>query len=119
MQRLIQAFWNSARAFRHLIRHEAAFRQETAVLVVALVVGWFLAESWRGYALLIGSLGALMVVEVLNTAIEAACNATSREFHPDIMLAKDCGSLAVLLTLLFTITVWGLALLEWLLGMQL
>ena len=48
-----------------------------------------------------------MMVEVLNTGIEAACDAISREFHIDIQLAKDCGSLAVLISVILVAGVWG------------
>jgi diacylglycerol kinase (ATP) len=50
-----------------------------------------------------------MIVEVLNTAVEAACDALSREFNADIQLAKDCGSLAVLLAVALVAGVWILA----------
>ena len=112
MQRLIKAFSNSARAFSRLARSEAAFRQELVLLVLSLPVGWFLASTWRGYGLLVGSLIVLMIVEVLNTAIEAACDALSREFNAEIQLAKDCGSLAVLLTVILAAGVWILAIAE-------
>jgi diacylglycerol kinase (ATP) len=55
-------------------------------------------------------------VEVLNTGIEAACDAVSREFNIDIQLAKDCGSLAVLIAVLLTSGVWLVAILERLFG---
>ena len=71
-----------------------------------------MASTWRGYALLVGSLIVLMIVEVLNTAVEAACDALSREFNADIQLAKDCGSLAVLLAVLLAAIIWVLALVE-------
>ena len=48
MERLIKAFHNSVRAFRSLIRTEAAFQQEMALLVLSLPVGWFLSTNWRG-----------------------------------------------------------------------
>jgi diacylglycerol kinase (ATP) len=112
MRRLVKAFTNSARAFGRLARTEAAFQQELALLILSLPVGWFLASTWRGYALLVGSLIVLMIVEVLNTAVEAACDALSREFNADIQLAKDCGSLAVLLAVLLVAIVWVLALVE-------
>jgi diacylglycerol kinase (ATP) len=112
MQRLIDAFRNSARAFDRLARSETAFQQELVLLVLSLPIGWFVASSWRGYALLVGSLILLMIVEVLNTAVEAACNALSREFNADIQLAKDCGSLAVLLAVILAAGVWLLALAE-------
>ncbi|HWK67054.1 MAG TPA: diacylglycerol kinase [Rhizobiaceae bacterium] len=117
MERLIKAFQNSVRAFRRLIRTEKAFQQEIGLLLVALPVAWFLAESWRGFALLIGSLLFLIVVEVLNTGIEAACDAVSREFNIDIQLAKDCGSLAVLISIVLVLGVWAIAIAERLFGL--
>jgi diacylglycerol kinase (ATP) len=116
MLRLINAFRNSVRAFGRLVRFEAAFQQEVFLLLLSLPVGWFLARTWRGYALLVGSLVVLMIVEVLNTAVEAAGNALSREFNPDIQLAKDCGSLAVLLAVILAAGVWLLALVDLFLG---
>lgn len=109
MKRLIDAFRNSVRAFRRLAGSEAAFRQELALLVLALPIGWLVSTSWSGYALLIGAVLLLMLVEVLNTGIEATCNAVSREFNPDIQLAKDCGSLAVLIAVVLAAGVWVLA----------
>lgn len=116
MQRLINAAKNSARAWNFLIRNEAAFRLEAILLVVALPVAWVISPSWRGWGLLIASLLVLMIVEVLNTGIEAACDAFSREFSTDIRLAKDCGSLAVALSALLAAGVWGTALWEWVFG---
>ncbi|TGV75370.1 diacylglycerol kinase, partial [Mesorhizobium sp. M00.F.Ca.ET.149.01.1.1] len=51
MQRLIDAFVNSVRAFRKLAAHEKAFQQELLLLALALPAGWFISISWRGYAL--------------------------------------------------------------------
>lgn len=119
MDRLYKAFLNSARAFSMLIRVEKAFQQEVALLVVALPAAWFLAESWRGFALLIGAILLLLMVEVLNTGIEAACDAISREFSIDIQLAKDCGSLAVLISVVIALGVWGLAIAERVAGVPL
>jgi diacylglycerol kinase (ATP) len=116
MKRLVDAFLNSVRAFRRLAGGEAAFRQELALLALSVPVGWFLSTSWRGYALLVGSILALMLVEVLNTAIEAACDAVSREFRAEIQLAKDCGSLAVLIAVVLAAGVWGIALAERIVG---
>ncbi|MGB3897081.1 MAG: diacylglycerol kinase [Mesorhizobium sp.] len=112
MKRLVDAYLNSVRAFRRLAGSEAAFRQELALLALAIPVGWFVATSWRGYALLIGILLVLILVEVLNTGIEATCNAVSREFNIEIQLAKDCGSLAVLIAIVLAAGVWAIALIE-------
>lgn len=112
MERIISAFWNSMRALRRLTLTEKAFQQELALLIVAIPVAWFVATSWMVYALLIGAILVLILVEVLNTGIEAACDAFSREFNVEIQLAKDCGSLAVLIAIILTVGVWGFAIAE-------
>lgn len=112
MERLVSVTRNSLRALHVLMRDEAAFKSEVVALSLALPVGWFVAPTLGGYLLLIGVILALMIVEALNTAIEAACDAFSREFNADIRLAKDCGSLAVALTMIIAAAVWAVALWE-------
>lgn len=119
MQRLIHAFRNSLRALGRLLATEKAFQQEIILLVAALPLAWFLSDGWRGYSLLVGSLLLLIIVEVLNTGIEAACDAFSREFNTDIQLAKDCGSLAVLISIIMAAGVWLLAIAEKIAGVAL
>jgi diacylglycerol kinase (ATP) len=119
MERLIKAWQNSVRAFRKLSVSEKAFQQELGLLVVAIPTAWFLSTSWRGYWLLVGAVLLLLMVEVLNTGIEAACDAVSREFHIDIQLAKDCGSLAVLISVVIAMIVWGMAIVEAIWGVPL
>ncbi|MGD9913588.1 MAG: diacylglycerol kinase [Rhizobiaceae bacterium] len=106
MERLYHAFVNSSRAFSTLIRAEKAFQQEIGLIVVGVPVAWFATGSWGAFALLVGSLLLLLLVEVLNTGIEAACDAVSREFNIDIQLAKDCGSLAVLISIFIALGTW-------------
>jgi diacylglycerol kinase (ATP) len=118
MQRLIDAFFNSVRAFRKLAASEKAFQQELMLLALALPAGWFVSTSWSGYALLIGAVLLLIIVEVLNTGIEAACDAFSREFNVDIQLAKDCGSLAVLISVVIVAGVWVIALIQRVTGLS-
>lgn len=112
MKRLLAAARNSARAFGRLIRGEKAFQQEVFLLLLALPLGWWLSGDWRGYALLLGSILVLILVEVVNTAVEACCNAVTREFRPEIQLAKDCGSLAVAIAVVLVAGTWLLALLD-------
>jgi diacylglycerol kinase (ATP) len=112
LRRLISAARNSADAFTHLIRNEKAIQQEVALFLLALPVGWWLSGDWRGYAILLGSILVLILVEVLNTAVEAACNAVTRDTRPEIKLAKDCGSLAVAIAILLAAGTWLLAALE-------
>lgn len=109
MRKLISATRNSVRAWRYLMREEEAFRLEVLLLVLALPLAWYLSLTPRGFVLLIAAILAMMVVEALNSAIEAACDAYSREFNTDIQRAKDCGSLAVALTMIGAATIWGLA----------
>ena len=106
MQRLINAFANSMRALRHLAGHEKAVQQELLMLAIAIPVGWFLAPSIGLYLLMIAAVLVILMVEILNTGIEAACDAISRELHDDIRIAKDSGSLAVLISLILASGVW-------------
>ncbi len=112
MKRLLSAFRNSVRAFRRLVGSETAFQQELVLLALSLPLGWFVSTSWGGYALLVGAVLALVMVEVLNTGIEAVCDVVSREFNTDIQLAKDCGSLAVLIAVVLAAGIWIVAVAE-------
>ncbi len=112
MERIFNAFKNSGRAWAHLIRNEAAFKQEVFALALALPVAWVIAEDWMVWLLLVSMVLLVLIVEVLNTGIEAACNAVSRKFSADIQIAKDCGSLAVLLACAIGGLVWLFAFAE-------
>ncbi|MGL4406188.1 MAG: diacylglycerol kinase [Notoacmeibacter sp.] len=106
MERIINAFGNSMRALKHLSGHEKAVQQELVLLLVATPLGWFLAPSFGFYLLMMASILVILLVEILNTGIEAACDAISRELHDDIRIAKDSGSLAVLISLILASGVW-------------
>ena len=110
MERIINAFGHSIRALKHLAGHEKAVQQELVLLALALPVGWLIAQSFGLYLLMIGALLMLLMVEVLNTGMEAMCNAITRELRDDIRIAKDCGSLAVLLACILCGGVWLYAL---------
>lgn len=114
MERLVRAFRNSARAWSFLVKNEISFRQEIAVLCVSVPAGWFLAKDWDNYLILISSILLVTLIEVVNTAIEAVCDAVSEEFSEEIRLAKDCGSLAVLISIIIAVSVWLSALADWL-----
>lgn len=106
MERIWSAFINSMRALNHLARHEKAVQQELVLFVLSLPLAWLIAPSAAVFLLMTGAILFLIIVEVLNTSVEAACNALSREFHKDIQIAKDCGSLAVLLAIILVGTIW-------------
>ncbi|WP_420962882.1 diacylglycerol kinase [Brucella sp. IR073] len=110
MHRIWLAFINSMRALKYLARHEKAVQQELALLVISIPVAFYIAPDALMFMLMIGAILFLIMIEVLNTGIEAACNAFSREFHEDIQIAKDCGSLAVLISIILAAGVWGYAL---------
>lgn len=104
--RLFKALRYSAQGLRAALRHEAAFRQELAIaLPLALLAPWVARDGLHAL-LLIGVWVAVIVVELINSAIEALADAQSLEQVPLLGRAKDLGSAAVLLTLLFAIAVW-------------
>lgn len=113
MTRLLRAARNSCRALNFLLANEPAVRLEAILLVLSVPAAYFLTESWEGFALLVASILILMVVEVLNTAVEAACNAITREMNREIGLAKDCGSLAVAIAGILVFVVWCFAFGAW------
>lgn len=89
---------------------ETAFRQEALMAMALLPLSFWLGRNWLETALLAGSVVALMVVELLNTAIETAIDRIGPEWHDLSKRAKDMGSAAVLLSLLFCASVWVAAL---------
>ena len=92
-------------------RHEAAFRQEMLLVVLLGPVGLWLGEGGLGKALLLGSLLLVVIVELLNSAVEAVVDRTGAEHHDLSGRAKDLDSAAVLISLLLAVLVWGLILL--------
>lgn len=88
---------------------EIAFRQEAIAALVLLPISFWLGRDWIETAVLAGSVVALMVVELLNTAIETAIDRVGPEWHDLSKRAKDMGSAAVLLCLLYCICVWAAA----------
>ena len=112
MQRIFLAFMNSMRALRYLAGNEKAVQQEMVLFLISLPVAFFLAPTWLAFLLMTGSILFLMMVEILNTGIEATCDAVSRDFHKEIQIAKDCGSLAVLIAIVFVVATWGYVLIS-------
>ncbi|OQX11153.1 MAG: diacylglycerol kinase [Desulfobulbaceae bacterium A2] len=89
---------------------EAAFRQELLLVAVLAPVGLWLGKSGVERALLCGSLLLVLIVEILNSAIEAAIDRFGGEHHPLSGQAKDMGSAAVFLALANVVIVWLLVL---------
>lgn len=91
-------------------RTEAAFRQELLLLAILAPLGWWLGANGTQRALLIGSLLLVLVVELLNSAIEATVDRISLERHELAKRAKDLGSAAVMLSIVNAALVWLLTL---------
>lgn len=89
---------------------ETAFRQECIAAFVLVPLALWLGSNWVEVALLAGSVVLLMVVELLNTAIETAIDRVGPEWHDLSKRAKDMGSAAVLLSLLVCAGIWLAAL---------
>ena len=88
---------------------ETAFRQEAIAAVFLLPLAFWLGRTWVETALLAGSVIALLVVELLNTAVETAIDRVGPEWHDLSKRAKDMGSAAVLLSLLLAAGIWTAA----------
>lgn len=109
LKRLVLAFGYSANGLR-AGWFEPAFRQEVLAALVLLPLAWWLGNTWLERAALAGAVLAVMVVELLNTALEATVDRVGLQRHPLSKKAKDLGSAAVLLSLLFCLAVWAGAL---------
>ena len=106
MERLWRATINSWNGLIAVTRSEAAFRQELALLALGVPLAFFLtADVARRFAL-IGVLVFLLIVELLNTAIEKLSDRVTRDNDPAIKRVKDMGSAAVGLSLLTAGAVW-------------
>jgi len=113
MKRLIAAFFNSMAGLRHGFVHEAAIRQELILIAISIpVVPLITLDPWI-MLMLWGSLLFVLLTELLNTGIEEVANKITRDFAPEIKVAKDCGSAAVLIATLIAAAVWGITLWEW------
>ncbi|WP_019627094.1 diacylglycerol kinase [Thioalkalivibrio sp. ALJT] len=109
--RIARALVYSWRGLRAAFRHEAAFRQELALAAVLLPLAFWLGQDGVERALLVASVLLVLVVELLNSAVEAAIDRFGDDPHPLSARAKDMASAAVLVSLLLAALVWGLVLL--------
>ncbi len=110
IKRLWNAFHYSIQGFRTTYHSEEAFRQECWAAVILIPAGLILSDSGIEAALLIGSIVFVMVVELLNTGIEAVVDRVGFEQHALSGRAKDAGSAAVLLSLFLAFMIWLLVL---------
>ena len=110
LKRVWNALFYSIDGMRAAFRHEDAFRQEVFLAAMLIPAALFTPASGLGKALMIAVVLLVLIVELLNSAVEAAVDRISLENHALAKRAKDIGSAAVLLALINVPVVWGLVL---------
>jgi diacylglycerol kinase (ATP) len=106
LDRVIHAAGYSWAGLKAAYTGESAFRQETWLCIIAAPLTYWLANSWEQAALLLGSLLLVLIVELLNSAIEAVVDRVSFERHELSKRAKDIASAAVLMALVLAGGIW-------------
>jgi diacylglycerol kinase (ATP) len=109
-RRVWNAMFYSIEGLRAAYRHEDAFRQEVVLALLLIPLALFLTTSGVGKALMIGSVLLVLIVELLNSAVEATVDRVSLENHRLAKRAKDIGSAAVMISLINIVVVWMLVL---------
>jgi len=107
IRRIIRATGFSAQGFAQAWKHEAAFRQEFVLVVLLTPIAIWLGETAMQRALLIAVCLLVLIVELINSAIEAAIDRHGQEQHELSGRAKDMGSAAVFVSLTVVVLVWG------------
>lgn len=110
LQRVVNALSYSIAGLRAAFHHEDAFRQECLLAAILIPVALLVPATGIGKALMIGSVLLVLIVELMNSAVEATVDRISLDRHPLAKRAKDVGSAAVLVALLNVALVWGLVL---------
>jgi len=105
-RRVVNAFHYSLAGLRAALQAEHAFRQEVLLAALLIPLALLLAPSGTARALMVGSVLLVLVVELLNSAIEAVVDRVSLDRHPLAKRAKDTGSAAVFLALINVVAVW-------------
>lgn len=110
LKRIYSAFFYSIDGLKSAWQHEHAFRQELGLFVVGTIIALLLRISAFEKLVLIGVLVLVLIVELINSALEAVVDRISLERHPLSKNAKDFGSAAVLLTCLLAAATWAVVL---------
>jgi diacylglycerol kinase (ATP) len=111
LRRVWNAVFYSMAGLAAAFKHEAAFRQEVVFAAILIPLAFILPASNVGRALMLSSVLLVLIVELLNSALEATVDRISVEEHPLAKRAKDIGSAAVFVALLNVVLVWSLVLL--------
>ncbi|MEN3753249.1 diacylglycerol kinase [Mangrovibacter yixingensis] len=107
LTRIIKAAGYSWKGIRAAWKNEAAFRQEGVATVLAIFIACWLDVGAIARVLLIGSVTLVMIIEILNSAIEAIVDRVGTDFHELSGRAKDMGSAAVLFAIILALFTWG------------
>lgn len=110
LRRVINATGYSWCGLKSAWRTEAAFRQETLLMIILLPLALLLGKNGVERALLVSVCLVVLVAELLNSAIEAVVDRIGPEHHPLAGAAKDLGSAAVFVSLVMVVMVWALVL---------
>lgn len=106
LRRILSACRYSMQGLMAALKYESAFRQEVALAVILVPAAFWLGRSLVEVALLLTTILLVLVAELLNSAVEALADALSVDTHPLLGRAKDLGSAAVMLALLFSGGLW-------------
>ena len=106
LSRVLSASKYSYQGLRAQWQHEAAFRQEVCLFLIALPLALWLGDNGLERAVLIFSVGMVLIVETFNSSVEAVVDRISHEHHELSGRAKDLGSAAVMLALVLAAVVW-------------
>ena len=111
-KRIYNAFFYSMAGLASAWKNEAAFRQESLIAIVLIPVAFWLGQTASQIGLLILAVFIVLIVELLNSAVEAAIDRISDERHSLSKQAKDIASAAVFISLVLFTVIWGLVLFE-------
>lgn len=112
LKRITNAFFFSIAGFKAIWKHEEAFRQEVFLLIVTVPLAFWLTDNNIEQVLLVGSVVVVLLVELLNSAVETAIDRIGYEHHELSGRAKDIGSAAVMLSLTLAAFTWALILIK-------
>lgn len=105
--RFIPSIKHSLLGLKAAYQHEIAFRQEVFLLIILLPTAFYIANSFVEFGLLISGIFAILIAELLNSGIEAAIDRIGLERHELSGRAKDLGSAAVFVAIIYFVLVWG------------
>ena len=112
LKRILKAFTYSFDGFKSAFKSEEALRQETFLCIILFVISLLLKITYVEKLLLISSLFLIIIMELVNTAIEVVIDRISENYHILSKKAKDIGSLLVLIAFLYTIIIWLIIILK-------